>query len=163
MSSESNASKSTTMSKNTSYSSRNDNIITSNSYSALNEEEDEEEDVENVYDETTNLFPNTKTSGSSSLTVAASVCQAVLLEVNVYFLAYTQTEVQQFHDTPIQHMESIKKSIDERELHKREYDNRVNERQMQAKEGKVDTIKALDASLLNTESSRTESGKQDTK
>ncbi|GJW21880.1 retrovirus-related pol polyprotein from transposon TNT 1-94 [Tanacetum coccineum] len=137
MSSESNASKSPTMLKNTSYSSRNDNIITSNSYSALNEEEDEEEDVENVYDETANLFPNTKTSGSSSFTAVA---------------AYTQTEVQQFHDTPIQHMESIKKSIDERELHKREYDSRVNERQMQAKEGKVDTNKALDASLLNTES-----------
>ncbi|GJY37566.1 hypothetical protein Tco_0423930 [Tanacetum coccineum] len=45
-----------------------------------------------------------------------------------YFLAYTQIEVQQFHDTLIQHMESVKKSIDERALHKREYDIRVNER-----------------------------------
>ncbi|GJW16994.1 hypothetical protein Tco_0024430 [Tanacetum coccineum] len=61
-----------------------------------------------------------------------------------YFLAYTQTEVQQFHDTLIQHMESVKKSIDERALHKREYDIRVNERQMQTKEGKVDTRKSLD-------------------
>nr|GEV75925.1 hypothetical protein [Tanacetum cinerariifolium] len=50
-----NASKPPTMSKTTGYSSKNDNIITSNSYSALNEEEDEE-DVENVYDETANLF-----------------------------------------------------------------------------------------------------------
>ncbi|GJT86803.1 retrovirus-related pol polyprotein from transposon TNT 1-94 [Tanacetum coccineum] len=83
MSSESNASKSPTMLKNTSYSSRNDNIITSNSYSTLNEEEDEEEDVENVYDETANLFPNTKTSRSSFFTAAAGVYQAVLLEVNV--------------------------------------------------------------------------------
>ncbi|GKD88817.1 hypothetical protein Tco_1364324, partial [Tanacetum coccineum] len=49
-------------------SSKNDNIITSNSYSALNEEEDEEEDNENVYDETANLFLNTKTSESSSFT-----------------------------------------------------------------------------------------------
>ncbi|GKE31985.1 hypothetical protein Tco_1451307 [Tanacetum coccineum] len=68
---EGNAFKSPTMSKTTGYSSKNNNIITSNSYSALNEEEDEEEDIENVYDETTNLFPNTKTSESSSFTAAA--------------------------------------------------------------------------------------------
>ncbi|GJR09997.1 hypothetical protein Tco_0792649 [Tanacetum coccineum] len=41
-----------------------------------------------------------------------------------YFLQYTQLEVQQFHDTLIQHMESVKKSIDKRALHKREYDRR---------------------------------------
>ncbi|GJU60198.1 hypothetical protein Tco_1237964 [Tanacetum coccineum] len=41
-----------------------DNITSSNSFSALNvEEEDEEEEVENVYDETANLF--IKTGGSS--------------------------------------------------------------------------------------------------
>ncbi|GKE18800.1 hypothetical protein Tco_1426377 [Tanacetum coccineum] len=40
-----------------------------------------------------------------------------------YFLAYTRTEVQQFHDTLIQHMKSVK-SIDERALQKREYDNK---------------------------------------
>ncbi|GJT44502.1 hypothetical protein Tco_0953217 [Tanacetum coccineum] len=33
-------------------------------------------------------------------------------------------------------MESVKRLIDERELHKREYDSRVNERQMQTTEGK---------------------------
>nr|GEV04338.1 hypothetical protein [Tanacetum cinerariifolium] len=38
----------------------------------------------------------------------------------------------------------------------------VNERQMQIAEEKVDTSKALDASLVNTESSGTKSGKQDT-
>ncbi|GJX33182.1 hypothetical protein Tco_0243037 [Tanacetum coccineum] len=54
-----------------------------------------------------------------------------------YFLAYMQTEVQQFHDSLIQHMESVKKSIDERALHEREFDSRVNERLMQTKEGKV--------------------------
>ncbi|GKB88515.1 hypothetical protein Tco_0960787 [Tanacetum coccineum] len=69
-----------------------------------------------------------------------------------YFLAYTQIEVQQFHDTLIQHMESVKKSIDERALNKREYDIRVNERQMQTKEGKVDTRKSLDVSLVVTKS-----------
>ncbi|GJS81585.1 hypothetical protein Tco_0748126 [Tanacetum coccineum] len=57
----------------------------------------------------------------------------------MYFLEYTQLEVEQFRDTLIQHMESVKKSIDKRALHKREYDNRVNEKQMQTKEGKHDT------------------------
>ncbi|GJS68336.1 hypothetical protein Tco_0682901 [Tanacetum coccineum] len=41
-----------------------------------------------------------------------------------YFLAYTRTEVRQFHDTLIQHMESVKKSIDERAQLKRQYDRR---------------------------------------
>ncbi|GJV52970.1 hypothetical protein Tco_1281063 [Tanacetum coccineum] len=59
-------------------------------------------------------------------------------------------------------MSSVKKSIAKRALHKREYDSRVNERQMQTHEGKVDMGKALDASLVVTESSGTESGKQDT-
>ncbi|GJZ97322.1 hypothetical protein Tco_0669775 [Tanacetum coccineum] len=59
-------------------------------------------------------------------------------------------------------MESVKKSIDKRALHKREYDIRVNERQIQTTEGKVDTGKALDASLVNTESSGTESKEHDT-
>ncbi|GJX08732.1 hypothetical protein Tco_0196664 [Tanacetum coccineum] len=59
-------------------------------------------------------------------------------------------------------MEYVKKSIDERALHKREYDTRVNERQMQKTEGKVDTSTTLDASLIDTESSVTESKEQDT-
>ncbi|GKE57085.1 hypothetical protein Tco_1496270, partial [Tanacetum coccineum] len=59
-------------------------------------------------------------------------------------------------------MEYVKKSIDKRALYKREYDIRVNERQMQTTKEKVDTSKALDASLVNTESNGTESGKQDT-
>ncbi|GJT23263.1 hypothetical protein Tco_0893200 [Tanacetum coccineum] len=79
-----------------------------------------------------------------------------------YFLQYTQLEIREFRDTLIQHMESVKKSIDERALHKREYDTRVNERQMQTTEGKVDTCKALDASLVNIASSGTESVEHDT-
>ncbi|GJW18183.1 hypothetical protein Tco_0025619 [Tanacetum coccineum] len=79
-----------------------------------------------------------------------------------YFLEYTQLEIQEFHNTLIQHMESVKKSIDKRALQKREYDSRVNERQMQTTNEEVDMSKALDTSLVNTESSRTESGKQDT-
>ncbi|GKA39652.1 hypothetical protein Tco_0732203 [Tanacetum coccineum] len=62
----------------------------------------------------------------------------------------------------MQHMESVKKSIDERALHKREYGTRVNERQMQTTEGTVDTCKALYASVVNTERSGTESKEQDT-
>ncbi|GKD33549.1 hypothetical protein Tco_1249058 [Tanacetum coccineum] len=79
-----------------------------------------------------------------------------------YFLQYTQLEILEFRDTLIQHMESVKKSIDKRALHKREYDSWVNERQMQTTEEKVDTSKALDASLVDTESSGTESKEQDT-
>ncbi|GJV39779.1 hypothetical protein Tco_1418219 [Tanacetum coccineum] len=84
------------------------------------------------------------------------------LMIHKYFLAYTRSEVRKVRDTLIQHMESVKKSIDERAHHKREYDSRVNERQMQSKEGKVDSSKALNAGLVITESSGTESDKQDT-
>nr|GEY74468.1 hypothetical protein [Tanacetum cinerariifolium] len=45
---------------------------------------------------------------------------------------------------------------------KREHDSWVNERQMQTTEEKVDTSKAMDASSVDTESSRTESKEQDT-
>ncbi|GJR06651.1 hypothetical protein Tco_0529635 [Tanacetum coccineum] len=79
-----------------------------------------------------------------------------------HFLQYTQLEIPEFRDTLIQHMESVKKSIDERAQHKREYDSWVNERQMQTTEEKVDTSKALDASLVDTESSGTESKEKDT-
>ncbi|GJR78786.1 hypothetical protein Tco_0149571 [Tanacetum coccineum] len=54
-------------------------------------------------------------------------------------IEYTRTEIQQFRDTLIQHMESVKKSIDERAQHKREDNRRVNDRVMQSKEGKVDS------------------------
>nr|GEU40352.1 hypothetical protein [Tanacetum cinerariifolium] len=59
-------------------------------------------------------------------------------------------------------MKYVKKSIDKRALHKRDYNSRVNERQIQATEEKVDTGIALDASLVGTESSRTESKEQNT-
>ncbi|GJZ41170.1 hypothetical protein Tco_0588056 [Tanacetum coccineum] len=76
------------------------------------------------------------------------------------FLEYTRTEIQQFRDTLIQHMESVKKSIDERATkvkHKRENNRKVNDRVMQSKEGKVDSSKALDAGLVVTESNETKS------
>ncbi|GJV86997.1 hypothetical protein Tco_1530935 [Tanacetum coccineum] len=78
------------------------------------------------------------------------------------FLQYTRLEIPEFRDTLIQHMESVKKSIDERAKHKEEYDSWVNERQIQTTEDKVDTGKAVDASLVNTESIGTESKEQDT-
>ncbi|GJT87417.1 hypothetical protein Tco_1069134 [Tanacetum coccineum] len=79
-----------------------------------------------------------------------------------YFLEYTRIEVKQFHDTLIQHIESVKKLIDERALQKREYDSRVNERHIDIKAKKVDMSKALDDSLVITKSSGTEFKKQDT-
>ncbi|GKD31177.1 hypothetical protein Tco_1241955 [Tanacetum coccineum] len=61
----SNPSKSSSMWKTADTSPKKDNFTTSNSFSALN---DEEEDVKNVYDESANLF---KTDGSLSFTTAA--------------------------------------------------------------------------------------------
>nr|GEX19779.1 hypothetical protein [Tanacetum cinerariifolium] len=79
-----------------------------------------------------------------------------------YFQQYTKLAILEFRDTLIQHMESVKKSIDEKSQHKREYDSWVNKRQMQTTEEKVDTSKALDASLVDTESSGTDSKERDT-
>ncbi|GJS19588.1 hypothetical protein Tco_0448220 [Tanacetum coccineum] len=79
-----------------------------------------------------------------------------------YFLQYTQLEILEFRDTLMQHMESVKKSIDERAQHKREYDIRMNDRHMQTIEENVDTSKALDVSLVDIESNGTESKEQDT-
>ncbi|GJR25001.1 hypothetical protein Tco_0973528 [Tanacetum coccineum] len=85
-----------------------------------------------------------------------------VIMIRNYFLQYTQLEIPEFCDTLMQHMELVKKSINERAHHKQEYDNWVNERQMQTTEEKVDTSKALDASLVDTESSGMESKEQDT-
>ncbi|GJX06772.1 zinc knuckle CX2CX4HX4C containing protein [Tanacetum coccineum] len=59
-----NTSQSPSMLKTTGNSSKKDNLSMSNSFSALNDEED----VENVYDESANLIQNTKAGGSSSFT-----------------------------------------------------------------------------------------------
>ncbi|GKB87472.1 hypothetical protein Tco_0959744 [Tanacetum coccineum] len=48
-------------------------------------------------------------------------------------------------------MGNVKKSLAERTRHKRQYDRRINERQMQSRESKVVSSKALDASLVVTE------------
>ncbi|GJU57887.1 hypothetical protein Tco_1235653 [Tanacetum coccineum] len=74
-----------------------------------------------------------------------------------HFQAHTRTKIRQFHDTLIQHMESLRESILERAKHKREKDRRVNDRMMQSKERKDNSSKALDAGLVVTESNETES------
>nr|GEU87943.1 hypothetical protein [Tanacetum cinerariifolium] len=86
----------------------------------------------------------------------------IMRSLESYFIQYTQHAILEFCDTLIQHLESVKKSIDERVQLRKEYDSWVNERQMQTTEEKVDTSKAMDASSVHTESSRTESKEQDT-
>ncbi|GJV05112.1 gag-pol polyprotein [Tanacetum coccineum] len=78
------------------------------------------------------------------------------------FLQYTRLDIPEFRDTLIQNMDYVKKSIEKRALHKMEYDSRVNERLTQTTEEKVDSSKALDASLVIIESNGTESQEQDT-
>ncbi|GJT81634.1 hypothetical protein Tco_1055976 [Tanacetum coccineum] len=79
------------------------------------------------------------------------------LMIRKYFIAYTKTDVPLFHDKLLQHMESLKESIQERAKHKREYDRSVNDRMMQSKERKDNSSKALDAGLVVTEINETES------
>ncbi|GKA63578.1 hypothetical protein Tco_0763184 [Tanacetum coccineum] len=64
----SNPSTSSSMLKTIETSPKKDNFTTSNSFSTLNDEEEDDEEVENVYDESTNLF---KIDGSSSFTAVA--------------------------------------------------------------------------------------------
>ncbi|GJZ84152.1 hypothetical protein Tco_0649491 [Tanacetum coccineum] len=78
-----------------------------------------------------------------------------------YFFKYTGIEVKHFRDTLLQHMGNVKKSVAERTRHQRQYDRRVNKRQMQTQESKIDTGKAVDAALVVTKSSGTESEVQD--
>nr|GEX22664.1 hypothetical protein [Tanacetum cinerariifolium] len=72
-----------------------------------------------------------------------------------YFIQYPQQAIPEFRDTLIQHLESVKKSIDERAQHKIKYDRWVNERHMQTTEEKVDTSKALDASKSSFATTKT--------
>ncbi|GJX06392.1 hypothetical protein Tco_0194324 [Tanacetum coccineum] len=69
--------------------------------------------------------------------------------------------VQHFRDTLLQHLGNVKKSVAERTRHQRQYERRVNKRQMQTQESKIDMGKALDADLVDTESIRTDSTMQD--
>ncbi|GJQ98288.1 zinc knuckle CX2CX4HX4C containing protein [Tanacetum coccineum] len=65
-----NTSQSSSMVKSTGNYSKKGNITTSNSYSVLeNDGEEDEEHVENMYDESANLFPNSKPGESLAFTV----------------------------------------------------------------------------------------------
>ncbi|GKB10019.1 hypothetical protein Tco_0843942 [Tanacetum coccineum] len=81
--------------------------------------------------------------------------QQVLVAYNL------EIEVKHFKETLLQHMGNVKKSITERTRHQRQYDRRVNKRQMQTQKSKIDTGKAVDADLVVTESSGTKSKVQD--
>nr|GEV48361.1 hypothetical protein [Tanacetum cinerariifolium] len=56
---------------------------------------------------------------------------------------------------------NVKNSIAERTRHQRQYDRRVNKRQMRMQKSKIDTSKAVDDDLVITESNRTKSEVQD--
>ncbi|GKB13612.1 hypothetical protein Tco_0847535 [Tanacetum coccineum] len=70
-------------------------------------------------------------------------------------------EVKHFRDTLLQHMGNVKKFVAERTRQQRQYDRRVNKRQMQTQESKINMGKAVDDDLVITESSGTESEVQD--
>ncbi|GJS47907.1 hypothetical protein Tco_0598028 [Tanacetum coccineum] len=76
---------------------------------------------------------------------------------DAYFVEYTGIEVQHFRDTLLQHLGNVKKYVAERTCHQRQYERRVNKRQMQMQESNIDTGKALDADLVDTKSIRTDS------
>ncbi|GJY94656.1 hypothetical protein Tco_0511017 [Tanacetum coccineum] len=77
------------------------------------------------------------------------------------FVEYTGIEVQHFRDTLLQHLGNVKKSVVERTRHQRQYERRVNKRQMQTQESKIDTCKSLDADFVDTESIWIDSTVQD--
>nr|GEX74733.1 hypothetical protein [Tanacetum cinerariifolium] len=78
-----------------------------------------------------------------------------------YFVEYTGIEVKHFRDTLLQHMGNVKKSVTKRTCHQIWYDRRMNKRQMQTQESKIDTGKAVDAGLVVMESNGIESEVQD--
>nr|GEU80241.1 hypothetical protein [Tanacetum cinerariifolium] len=64
------------------------------------------------------------------------------------FAEYNGIKVKQFRETLLLHIGNVKKYVAERTRHKRQYDRRIKERQMQSRESKVVSSKALDASSL---------------
>ncbi|GKA81588.1 hypothetical protein Tco_0788280 [Tanacetum coccineum] len=79
------------------------------------------------------------------------------ISIEKLFAEYTGIKVKQFRETLLLHMGNVKKSVAERTHHKRQYYRRINERQMQSRESKVVSSKALDASLVVRECSGTKS------
>ncbi|GKD38137.1 hypothetical protein Tco_1258344, partial [Tanacetum coccineum] len=56
-----------------------------------------------------------------------------------YFVEYIGIELKHFRYTLLQHMGNVKKFVAERTRHQRQYDRRVNKRQMQMHERKQNT------------------------
>ncbi|GKE36875.1 hypothetical protein Tco_1460280, partial [Tanacetum coccineum] len=87
-----------------------------------------------------------------------------------FFAEYTGTKVTQFRETLLQHMGNVKKFVAVKARHQRQYERRVNNRQMQTQESKIDSgsaldvvsSQALDANLVVMESNGIESGMHDT-
>nr|GEX53720.1 hypothetical protein [Tanacetum cinerariifolium] len=79
-------------------------------------------------------------------------------------------DITQFRETLLQHMGNVKKSVTKRAHHQRQYERRVNNKQMQTQESKIDSdsaldvvsSQALDTDLVIMESNRAESGIHDT-
>ncbi|GJY39479.1 hypothetical protein Tco_0425843 [Tanacetum coccineum] len=111
-----------------------------------------------------NNLNRTRTEEGFKRAFATLFDQDVQIFTGTMFLNVDQLEKQldkeEFQE--IGSMAAFRKSINERALHKREYDSRVNEIQTQTNEGKVDMSNALDASLVVTERNGTKSGKQNT-
>nr|GEX58584.1 hypothetical protein [Tanacetum cinerariifolium] len=78
----------------------------------------------------------------------------------IYFIQYTQQEVPEFRDTLIQHLEPVKKSINKRAQHTREYDSWVNERILLTQNCKVQEVQASNASSGDKDCSRIVSDKR---
>ncbi|GJX92935.1 hypothetical protein Tco_0375675 [Tanacetum coccineum] len=77
-----------------------------------------------------------------------------LVKEHVLCLITLDSRFKSLQSTLLQHLGNVKKSVAERTRHQRQYDRRVNKRQMQTQESKIDTGKALDADLVETESIR---------
>ncbi|GJU55305.1 hypothetical protein Tco_1229019 [Tanacetum coccineum] len=80
-----------------------------------------------------------------------------------YFVEYTGIEVKYFRDTLLQLMGNVMKYIVERIRHQRQYERRLNKRQMQTQKIKlkIHMGKAVDNGLVVMESNGTESEVQD--
>nr|GEZ76119.1 hypothetical protein [Tanacetum cinerariifolium] len=107
---------------------------------------------------------SSKSVKESSLDSATKDVHAIKYKIQMtdkYFIKYTGIKVKHFRDTLLQHMGNVKKFVAERTRHQRQYDRRVNKRQMQTQESKSDMGKVVDTDLVVIESSRTESEVQD--
>ncbi|GJR72974.1 hypothetical protein Tco_0085339 [Tanacetum coccineum] len=86
-------------------------------------------------------------------------CKTTLTKLRTTFENAFSSEIQ-MRDTLLQHLGNVR-VVAESNSQQRLYEKRVNKRKMQTQESKIDTGKALDADLVDTESIRTDSTVQD--